>query len=154
GEIDSVQAHYQEQLKVKENYLDKQRFIQDQWQAVLLEHKLSGQLHFIEAKQTDVQCNTLIERLHQDEKVRKALKAQGESLKQHTDKISNLLELPEELSFNEKITRFRTYLSKLHLILNEEASKMEKFSDLQQEKKQLIDNKQITLNKMTTLIET
>ena len=154
GEIDSVQAHYQEQLKVKENYLDKQRFIQDQWQALLLEHKLSGQLHFIEAKQTVEQCNTLIERLHQDEKGRKALKAQGESLKQHTDKISNLLELPEELSFNEKITGFRTYLSKLQLILNEEASKMEKLSALQQEKKQLIDNKQNTQNKMTTLIET
>src|SRR5699024_1292289 len=61
---------------------------------------------------------------------------------------------PEELSFSEKITRFRTYLSKLQLILNEEASKMEKLSALQQEKKQLIDNKQNTQNKMTTIIET
>ncbi|SHE90747.1 Uncharacterized protein YhaN [Atopostipes suicloacalis DSM 15692] len=154
GEIDSVQAHYQEQLKIKESYLHKQRLIKDHWQALLREHKLSEYLDFIEATQIIEQSNTLLDRLHKNKKVQQTLNERAEALKPPTDKISKLLELPEELSFSEKIARFRTYLSKLQLILNDEASKMEKLSALRQEKKQLVASKQNTQNKMITLIET
>ena len=154
GEIDSVQAHYQEQLKIKDHYLNKQKQLNNHWQALLREHKLSSHLPFVEAPQIMKQSNTLLERLHQDKQTQKRLKEQAESLKQPTDKISILLELPEELSFSEKISHFRTYLSKLQQILNDEASKMEKLSALRQEYKQLLANKQNIHNKMTTLIET
>jgi len=154
GEIDSVQAEYQEQLKIKESYIQKQSLIRDHWQALLREHKLSEHLEFIEAIQTIEQSNTLLERLQKNKKEQQTINERAQNLKQHTDKISNFLELPEKMSFSEKISRFRIYLSKLQLILNDEASKMEKLSALRQENQQLVANKQNIQNKMSTLIET
>src|SRR5699024_2991549 len=66
----------------------------------------------------------------------------------------NIIDLENSLSFSEKIQKFRSYLTKLKTILNEEESKVENLSALQQEVKQLTTNKQNIKEKMNTLIET
>src|SRR5690625_6716860 len=65
-----------------------------------------------------------------------------------TNAISNILDIADNATFSEKVHHFRTYLTNLKSVLNDEESKIEKLSALRQEVKQLTTNKQNTKDKM------
>lgn len=154
GEIDSMQARFQEQVKIRDSHLNGQKLIIENWEVFLREHQLPEELLFSDAEKIIDQTNQLHNILQEDEKCLETQTELKEILEEQTKSIENIIDLENSLSFSEKIQKFRSYLTKLKTILNEEESKVENLSALQQEVKQLTTNKQNIKEKMNTLIET
>ena len=154
GEIDSIQARYQERIVLRDSHLNEQKAIEENWGALLQEHKLPEELLFVNAKNIMEQTNNLQALLDADHKLLEAHTTLRKELADKTNAISNILDIADNATFSEKVHHFRTYLTNLKSVLNEEESKIEKLSALRQEVKQLTTNKQNTKDKMNTLIET
>jgi len=154
GEIDSIQAKQQEQIQLRDSYLNSQNLIEENWQALLQQHKLPMDLAFEEAKSVIERTNALNSTLEGYKSIQKDYKELKESLTEQTAAIPEILDLPAETSIAERIQRFRSYLSELKSVLNAEASKVKKLTALRQEFKQLTTQKENTNSKMAALIET
>lgn len=154
GEIDSIQARYQEKMILRDSHLNGQRAIEENWKALLQEHKLPAELIFGDSRIIIERTNQLESILDTDRKQLATYTTLREKLAEQTKTISNIIDIEDNASFSEKVHHFRTYLTKLKSVLHDEESKVEKLSALRQEVKQLTTNKQNIKEKMNTLIET
>src|SRR5690625_5413993 len=59
GEINSIQARYQERIVIRDSHLNEQKAIEENWRALLQEHKLPEELLFVNAKNIMKQSNKL-----------------------------------------------------------------------------------------------
>lgn len=153
GEIDAVQAVYQEKRQKVERSSKQKGNILARWQLLLLAHHLPENLAITQAEEI-MEITAELTRLQEERnQLTKTLLSLKTKLEQVIEPISAILAINATTTTTEKIHLFRQYLKELNAELAKEETKLNELNVLQHKKDQLLAHKKGTQNKINHLLE-
>ena len=154
GESDALQA--QQQALISKNKARTQTIveIESRWTSLLQEHNLSQGFEIADAERLFKQVDQLHESVASDETLNKRQSELKQTLEIETASISEIMQLGTKLTFQEKITVFRQYLTQVKTEIAREQEKLDQMNALKQEEKQLKSSIENTNTKIQNLIDT
>ena len=154
GESDVLQARYQELISQNKTFAQTEVAIQNRWGSLLIEHNLPQIFELAEADKLFAQVAQLHEAVTEDEILMQRQVKLKQALETETASISDIMQLGENQSFQEKITVFRQYLTQVKTEMAREQENLDQMNALKQEEKQLKSSIENANTKIQNLIDT
>lgn len=154
GEVDALQANYQEQLQTRDELVANQQTVLENWQQLLTKHQLLTSLDLNQAGFLFEEVEHLHQLLEEDQTQSHQLAEVQAYLEKQTTAMAQVMDLRHDASMQEQVATFRNYLNELKRVLTQEEEKLDQLTALRQEMKQLKHSRQTTKQKIADLIET
>ena len=154
GEVDALQADYQVLLSKNKQLTQDEIDLKTRWTSLLGRHKLPQLFNIADAETLFKQVDHLHEAVVEDETLTNRQTQLKQTLETETASISEIMAIDLNSNFQEKITIFRQYLTRVKTEIAREQEKLDQLNALKQAEKQLKTSLENTNTKILNLIDT
>lgn len=154
NELDTVQERFQGMLQTRDSQLVQQERIVSEWRELLATHLLPHHHPLLEAERVVEKTNAYTEILESVNKLNENIATFESQLEEQTAPILAILALDRTTSFEQRITAFRSYHSRLRQELTKEQDKIQQLNAWHHEEKQIKQRMDTNKEKTQLLLDT